>query len=207
LLLLAMLPMPFALGGATLGDGSFLGLSDTLWLLIAVAVPVVHQWLVAVVWRTQLAWRVMTRVFGRNDLAVWTAVFMPLLVCRPLAVLGLGIADAGSLGMPLLLAVLLSIGLGVPAVYTMGSIGRYFGVLRAVGGDHFREHYRALPLIRAGAFEWSDNAMYTFAFMGLWAIAFATQSWAALTVCLFQHAYIWVHFFVTEQPDMELLYE
>ena len=48
--------------------------------------------------------------------------------------------------------------------------------------------------------------MYTLAFLGLWTIALATNSRAALAACLFQHAYIWVHWYCTEQPDIRVLH-
>jgi hypothetical protein len=77
---------------------------------------------------------------------------------------------------------------------------------RALGGDHFFERYRAMPMIRQGAFKYSSNAMYTFVFIGFWGLALIFRSRAALAVALFQHAYIWVHWYCTEQPDGVLLY-
>jgi hypothetical protein len=41
---------------------------------------------------------------------------------------------------------------------------------------------------------------------GAWAIALLTRSQAALAAALFQHAYIWVHWYCTEQPDGVVLY-
>lgn len=202
----ALLPSPFALSQHALGDGHFLGLSDATWLLVAVAVPVAHQALVVVGWRLQLRYRLLTRWFGGADLAVWGALFLPLLVARPLTILALGLADAGSAGAPWLLSAALGAGLALPALHTLWSVHRYFGIPRALGGDHFREAYRSMPMVTEGAFGWSANAMYTFAFLGLWSIALLTNSWAALAACLFQHAAIWVHWYGTEKPDIELLY-
>ena len=61
-------------------------------------------------------------------------------------------------------------------------------------------------MVRQGAFRYSSNAMYALVFLGLWAIALLTRSQAALAVALFQHAYIWVHWYCTEQPDGVVLY-
>ena len=63
-----------------------------------------------------------------------------------------------------------------------------------------------MPLVTRGAFAWTPNAMYTFGFLGLWAIALFARSHAGLVAALFQHAYIWVHYVCTEQPDMARLY-
>src|SRR5438093_373826 len=94
----------------------------------------------------------------------------------------------------------------VPSLYTAWSVQRYFGFARAAGADHFRRRYREMPLVTRGAFAWTPNAMYTFGFLGLWAVALFGRSHAGLVAALFQHAYIWVHYACTEQPDMELLY-
>lgn len=185
---------------------SWLGLSDHGWFWLTVMVAVVHQVLVALVFRTQLGWGVLTRLFGGRDLAVWGLVFMPLLVARPITVTGLAIADSGSLVLPRWLAFALGAALMVPALYAMWSVVRYFGIPRALGGDHFRLRYRRMPMVRGGAFAWTPNAMYLLVFLGLWSIAFIAQSHVALAAALFQHAYIWVHYFCTEKPDMDLMY-
>ena len=62
------------------------------------------------------------------------------------------------------------------------------------------------PMVCEGAFKYSANAMYSFVFIGLWGIALLLGSQAALAVVLFQHAYIWVHWYCTEQPDGVVLY-
>jgi len=63
-----------------------------------------------------------------------------------------------------------------------------------------------MPLVKEGAFKYSSNAMYAFAFLLFWAIALLTGSRAALASALFQHAYIWVHMYCTENPDMEIIH-
>ena len=93
----------------------------------------------------------------------------------------------------------------LPAFYTIWSVKKYFGFKRAIGGDHFREVYRQMPLVSSGAFKYNTNAMYSFGFLLLWAIAFWERSTAALSVALFHHAYIWVHMYCTEAPDLVLL--
>ncbi len=94
----------------------------------------------------------------------------------------------------------------MPAIYTLYSVVRYFGITRACGIDHFDPSYPDLPMVRDGIFRFTSNAMYTFAFLLLWAIAVAAASWATLVVAMFSHAYIWVHYFCTERPDMRLIY-
>jgi len=207
LLLGLLVPGAWALASPVLGDGQWLGRSDTVWFAAAIWVAVAHQVLVLVVWRTQLVFGALTRVCGKNDMLVWGILFLPLLLGRGLLVGALGVADSGSLGLPRGLGPLLGTMCLVPALYTFHSVQRYFGIPRALGGDHFRESYRRMPLVLGGAFRWSPNAMYAFGFLALWSIAFFADSRAAVVAALFQHAYIWVHMYCTEGPDIRLLHE
>jgi protein-S-isoprenylcysteine O-methyltransferase Ste14 len=206
LYLVALLPVAWGLAAPVLGDGAWLGLTDTSWYALSLGVAVVHQTFIWIAWRAQLGWKVFTRMFGNADFTVYSAVFFPLLVLRVVVVAGASAANAGTLRLPAGLALGLGVLLSLPALYTGWSVGRYFGFARAAGGDHFRRRFREMPLVREGAFAWTPNAMYTFAFLGLWSIALITRSHAGLVAALFQHAYIWVHYLCTEEPDMEVLY-
>ena len=188
------------------GDRSWLGVTATGWFWLNILVVVAHQVIVAVVFRIQLGWGVLTRWFGRADLLVWGVVFIPLLIARPFVIGGLAVADAGSMTMPRWLTAGLGWTMLVPVAYAGWSVARYFGIPRAIGGDHFRLEYRAMPMVDGGAFAWTPNAMYLIVFVGLWAIAFLAGSRIALIGALFQHAYIWVHYSFTEKPDMDLMY-
>ncbi len=96
--------------------------------------------------------------------------------------------------------------LGLPAIYAGYSVARYFGVSRASGADHFDASYRDLPMVDKGIFKYSSNSMYTFAFLAFWVIGIAAASWLAILAAAFSHAYIWIHYFCTEKPDMNLIY-
>lgn len=189
-----------------LGDDALLGRSDSFWLWSTVAVAIVQQVLGWLVFRAQLGWALLTRWFGKADLAAWGLIFGGLLLGRLLLLAMLGIADYGSIALPPMVTLPAAAILMLPALYTRYSVLRYIGLERAIGGDHFRWNYRQMPLVRNGAFRWSENAMYSFAFLALWSVAFFTRSQAALALALFQHAYVWVHFLYTEKPDMQLLY-
>ncbi len=206
LLLAALLPGAVALASDALGDGAWLGLSDRVWFSLALGVPIVQQVLVALLWRGQLCASWLTRTFGDRGFVVWGVLFFPLLIARPLAIGGVAMADAGSLPIPPWLGIAAGVAMLIPAVWTMHSVKTHFGFARALGGDHFFERYRTMPFVRAGAFKYSSNAMYVFVFIGLWGIALIGRSQVALAAALFQHAYIWVHWYCTEQPDAVVLY-
>lgn len=192
----------WALAAPALGGGTWLGVPETTWFWAAIGVAVVHQAYTWLAFRGQLGWGVFTRWVGRRDLAVHAAIFLPLLAARPLAIVALGLADRGSLLLPRWLSLALGVALLLPALYTGWSVARYFGLARAVGGDHFRRAYHERPFVAAGAFRWTPNAMYTFAFLGLWSLALLLDSQAALVAALFQHAFVWAHYVGTERPDL-----
>lgn len=202
-----LVAVSYALAGPGLGtEDAWLGLRVQDWFWLNLTVVAAHQVIVWLVFRGQLGWGVLTRVFGEWDLRLWGLVFMPFLVARPVLLVGLAIADSGSLMLPRWLSSAFGAALLAPALYALWSVVRYFSIPRALGGDHFRLHYRRLPMVQSGAFRWTPNAMYAIAFLGLWSIAFFAGSHVALVVALFQHAYIWVHYCCTEKPDMELMY-
>lgn len=201
-----LLTAAWVLAAPEMGDGSWLGITDEIWFWLAVGLTVLQQVLGWLVFRVQLGWGTITRWFGSYDILIWGSIFIPLLLVRPVLVLGLSIADRASLTLPESLTFALGLSLMVPALYTFWSVGRYFGLQRALGGDHFRIQFRQMPLVRQGAFRFSSNAMYSFAFLALWSIALFLRSRAGLLLALFEHVYVWVHFFATEEPDMRLLY-
>ena len=201
-----MAAISWAFAAPALGDGQWLGLTDSTWFWLSIGLVILHQLLVWLVFRSQLGWGLFSRLFGKADLAVWGALFLPLLAARPLLLFALAMSDRDSLALSRPLALILGFILLIPTLYTLYSVGHYFGLARALGGDHFRQQYRHMPMVREGAFRWSGNAMYAFAFLGLWSIALFTGSLAALGLALFQHVTIWAHYYCTEEPDMALIY-
>lgn len=201
-----LIPGAIYLALPSLDGSSWLGITDSTWFYAITLLVIVHQILGWFVFRTQLVFSLFSRLFGNRDLFVWGSLFFPLFILRPILMIALGLADFRSLGYLYPLQILLGLVLLIPVVYVGWPIERYFGVTRALGGDHFRQPYREMSLVKEGAFKYNSNAMYTFAFLLFWEIALLTGSRAALAAVLFQHAYIWVHLYCTEAPDMQVIY-
>jgi hypothetical protein len=190
-----------------------LALASVLWTAVgrpapvafwtAMAFPVGHQ---VFVW---LAWRLALRPSAIDqaiDFKAYLAVFFLLFGGRFISLLALAWLDRGSLGLPAAVTVVAVTPLALLGLYTMYSVKRYFGLIRAAGVDHFDARYRNMPLVAEGMFRFTSNGMYVFGFCLFWAIAIGFDSTAALIVAAFSHAYIWVHFHATEKPDMGFLY-
>jgi len=186
--------------------GSLWGIPTQTWYWITILIPVVHQVFVALAWRAQLHHKWLTNLFGKHALTFFGAVFIPLFAGRLILLFLLGISNTGSLPIPPWLRLTLAAAFTLPSLYLGYSVGRYFGLKRALGADHFDPAYRELPMVTEGIFKYTSNGMYVFGFFVLWAVAFGFASSAALIGAAFNHAYIWVHYLTVEQPDMGFIY-
>lgn len=199
-------------GSALAGDlhgmqvGMLWGISTPAWFWIAIALAVMHQVFVWFCWRTQLHGSWITRVLGGLGFPVYAAGFSILGVSRAVAVFVLAISNRDTLPVDLTALRILAIVALIPAVYLFYSVKRHFTFKRAFGIDHFEEGYRSLPFVRKGIFRFTRNGMYVFGFLILWVPALWYASLAALCVALFNHLYIWVHYYSTELPDLKRIY-
>jgi len=189
-----------------LSERRLFGRNAQTWFVLALAVPILHQLFVWLAWRSELCFGTVTNWLGSKAFEIYKILFFILFFARPVSLVLLAIADRDSLAWGIPARIGLCLLLGIPATYTAYSVARYFGMSRASGADHFEERYRKLSMVRGGIFRFTSNAMYAYAFLFFWIIAIAGASQAAMVVALFSHAYIWVHFYCTEQPDMKVIY-
>jgi hypothetical protein len=186
--------------------GQLWGLSTQVWLWIAIAVPIIHQIFVWFFWRMELHHGSITRWFGDRGFLIYKIGFTVLFAARPISILLLGISNYDTLACPPALMYGAALLVLIPGISTMYSVVHYFGMDRAYGIDHFDPAYRDKPFVKEGMFKFTDNAMYKFGFLILWSIALFTLSKAALLAAVFNHLYIWVHFYFTELPDIRRIY-
>ena len=182
---------------------TFLGKPFPATFWSAVAFPVAHQIFVWLAWRFELRSSAISKTIGFGG---YLAIFFLLFGGRFVALAALGWMDRGSLRLPSVPQTILSAILILIGLYAIYSVKRYFGMARAAGADHFYPRYRDMPLVNKGIFRFTSNGMYVFAFLLFWALAILFNSAAALLVAAFSHAYIWLHFYCTEKPDMDFLY-
>ena len=185
------------------GGWKYLGEPFPVAFWIAIGIPIGHQVFVWLAWRLALRSSMTSSGMGFRGYLV---CFFLLFGGRFISLLALAQMDRGSLKLPVFPQVLVTIVLALLGIYAMYSVIRYFGLVRAAGADHFDPKYRDMPFVKDGIFEFTSNGMYVYAFLLFWAIAIGLNSSAAVTVAAFSHAYIWVHFYATEKPDMDFLY-
>ena len=181
---------------------TFLGLSASSWFMIAMSIPIIHQTYVWICWRSELCWKSISNTIGFKGYVI----FFFILIISRLSAIVLSFVDYGSLYKPGLLSWIISIILFIPGAYTMYSVKKYFGFLRAAGADHFDPQYRDMPFEKRGIFKWSPNAMYVFAIGIPFAFAVATGSQSMFVVAIYTYISIWLHYFCTEKEDFKVIY-
>ena len=187
--------------------GEALGISTLAWLVTGFAIGVAYQVYVWVLWRGELCGSIVTRQLGSElGFLLYRIGFFILFVSRLVPAFALTYADFGSSYPPnyltniVALLILLSVG------YTLFCVVKYFGFARASGADHFDPEYRRKPFVRKGIFKYIPNAMYTLALLLFFVFAVAAGLKAMLALAAFYDVFIWVHYFCTERPDMEVIY-
>jgi hypothetical protein len=118
MLLACLAPGAMYLAAPALDGSAWLGVSDYYWFYAVLIVAVVHQVVGWFVFRTQLVFALFSRLFGKYDMMVWESIFFPLLLLRPILMIALGLADAGSLGSFRSIQIVLGLILLLPALYT-----------------------------------------------------------------------------------------
>ena len=182
---------------------AFIGISALVWFMIAMSIPLVHQTYVWICWRSELCWKLISSTIGFKGYVI---LFFILMISR-LSAIVLCFVDYGSLYTPGWFAWILAIIIFIPGAYTMYSVKKYFGFLRAAGADHFDPKYRYMPFERRGIFTWTPNAMYVFAIGIPFAFATATGSQSMFIVAIYTYISIWLHYFCTEKEDFKIIYD
>ncbi len=189
-------------------SGQWAGLSTTVWFVIAIAIPIVHQVYVGLVWRAELHHGVVTKWLGRETgFSIYAIGFALLFGTRLIVLIALAISNYGTLSVNPVFAYCLAIVLALLWGYATYSVMRYFGLRRAFGIDHFDPAYRVIPFVKQGIFRFTSNGMYGPGFLVVWLPGLVGLSQAALLAACFNHLYIWVHYYVTELPDIHRIYQ
>jgi len=183
-------------------SNTFLGISAESWFLFSMMTPLLHQGYVWLCWRSELCWSIISRTIGFKAYAV---IFIIIMILR-LSSIGLCFADYGTWFVPGWIAWSISVLIFIPFIYTIYSIKKYFGFMRATGIDHFDPSYNDIPFERRGIFKWSSNSMYLFAIAVFFGLAVSSGSKAMFIFATYSYIGGWLHYFCTEREDFKVIY-
>ncbi len=180
----------------------FLGIGVKNWFLFSMMTPLLHQGYVWLCWRSELCWKIISRTIGFK---VYALIFIIIMISR-LSSIGLCFADYGSWFDPGWIAWAISVLIFILFIYTIYSVKKYFGFMRATGIDHFDPNYRNIPFEKRGIFKWSSNAMYTFGIAVFFGFAISAGSKAMFVFAAYSYIGGWLHYFCTEKEDFKVIY-
>ena len=187
-------------------DGQFWGISSKMWLFYSVGIAILHQVYVLIVWRLELYYSLISQIFGKSGFTIYAIGFSIMFILRLLFIIALAISSKNSIYIDPFISFTLVILMLLIVIYLMYSVLRYFGFKRAYGIDHFDGSFREKSFVKEGIFRFSNNAMYKFGLLVLWIPGLLLSSKIALIAALFQHVYIWIHYYCTELPDIKHIY-
>lgn len=187
-------------------SGKVWGISTETWFWLAIAVPVIHQAYVWLVWRLELYLDVFTKRYGlERSFRIYAIGFSILFASRLITIIILAYSNKDTLYINPVFSYALALLIMPPVIYLFYSVKKYFTIERAYGIDHFDKDYNE-PYVKNGIFKYTDNGMYVFGLMILYLPGLLLLSKAAILAALFNHVYIWVHYYFTERPDMREIY-
>ncbi len=187
-------------------NGTLWGISTKTWFWIAIAIPILHQVYVWLIWRLELYKCTFSSRYGvTKSFKMYAIGFSILFVSRLIFITILAASNQNSLLIKPSIVYLLVAIISPIVIYLFYSVKKYFTIERAYGIDHFDKNSNE-PFEKRGIFRFTDNGMYIFGLMILYLPGLLLFSKAAIVVALFNHIYIWVHYYCTELPDMKVLY-
>ena len=208
LLIILLVGMFFIVrSNASFIEGELWGIKTIHWFWITIAAPILHQVYVLICWRLELLHKSISKRFGSKGFKYYKIGFAILILSRVVTIVLLAISNINTSFIPTPLSYVLAFILLIPALYLFYSVKKYFGFNRAFGIDHFEpKKAKTIPFVKRGIFKYTSNGMYVYGFFILWIPGLLLFSKAALLAALFNHLYIWVHFYFTELPDINYIY-
>lgn len=188
-------------------DGELWENDTSFWLLLAVISPVLHQIYVLIIWRLELHYKTISKYFGYKGFRLFKTGFSILILSRLVTITLLAISNSNTFNLQPAISYFIIGIIAIPIIYLFYSVVKYFGMDRAFGIDHFEaDKIKYLPFVRQGIYKYTSNGMYIYGFLILWIPGLLMQSQSALLIALFNHIYIWVHYYFTEKPDFDIIY-
>lgn len=187
-------------------SGNLFGIPTLMWGLLAILVPVVHHFYVWITWRMEIHHQFLTKRLGDRAFFVYEIGFFILFFGRIILIFFVALSNASTLNVQLIVRLIIIAIMAAPMGYTFYSVLRYFGMHRAAGADHFLPEYRNKPFVKKGIYKYTSNAMYKYAMLVVWIPGLLFGSVTALLIALFNHLYVWVHYFTLERPDFAIIY-
>ena len=186
--------------------GAFWGLSAETWLWIGIIAAILHQLYVMIIWRVQLETQWLTANLPRIGYIAYLVDYTMMLIARIGAIVLVALANRETLFIPAAARWTTALILAIPFAWLVHSIIKYYGFKRMAGAEHFELSSRDTGWAGQGIFKYVPNAIYVFGPLAFYIPGFLLASPASLLLALFNHLYLWIHYFCTELPNLRRIY-
>ena len=196
-------------GGRRLSNDAhiFAGFSALQWMAVSWLLAGVFQFWIAFFWRLELYGKHISRRLGPAGFIVFRIGFVILGAARFLMLVPVALSTRNTMDLPDYLRFFLIIVSTPGIVWAAYGALFQFGFKRATGADHFDPAYRTAALESSGIFKHMRNPMYAIVLLVLYHPGLLWQSAPGLLLAAAHHAFVWVHYFCTEKPDLTEIYK
>ncbi len=188
-------------------NGCLFGINTKFWFWVGIFIPILHQMYVFIIWRFELYTSVFTKKMGlKKAFQTYAIGFTILFVLRLISIILLAYSNKNTLDINPMYSYIVAVFIIPFVIYLFYSVKKYFTIERAYGIDHFDKEYN-VPYVKKGIFRYVNNGMYIFGLLILYLPGLLLLSKAGILVAIFNHIYIWVHYYTVELPDMKYIYK
>ncbi|MCW8955733.1 MAG: hypothetical protein OQL09_02540 [Gammaproteobacteria bacterium] len=188
------------------GSGAIWGLTTAEWVIICWIFAGLFQGWVVFFWRMELYGGWISANFGKAGFFIHQIGYGVLGFIRFALLIPICLSTKNTLLISPLVSLVIIV-LSTPLIlWALYSAIFHFGFTRASGADHFDSTYRERKFENKGLYKYVPNVMYTVALFGLYHAGLFWFSTLGLIVAAAHHAFVWAHFYCTEQLDMREIY-
>ncbi|CAB1057715.1 hypothetical protein D1BOALGB6SA_2468 [Olavius sp. associated proteobacterium Delta 1] len=188
------------------GETRFWKLSSSQWIWFSWIFAGIFQFWIAFFWRLELYGGRISAWMGRAGFSLYRTGYVVFGLLRLLPLIPIALTSRGTASVPAWIS-LPFLALTIPlSLWGMYCATVYFGITRASGADHFIPAYRDKNLEKRGIYKYIPNVMYTVVLLALYHPGLIWQSAQGIIAAAAHHAFVWVHYFCTEKPDLKEIY-
>lgn len=187
-------------------DEAIAGLSVRIWVASSWILAGLSQAWMAAFWRLELHGGAVSARLGDLGFPLLRAGYAVLFPLRFLPLIPISLATAGTGSLSPTTRITLVVASTPLILWTVRDALVHFGLDRLSGSDHFFPEDRGGRKETRGIHRYLANAMYTVGTLALFHPGLVTGSTLGLWVAAFHYAFVWVHYWCTEAPDLEILY-
>ena len=181
-------------------------LSTSQWIWFSWIFAGIFQFWVAFFWRLELYGSRISACLGPAGFPIYRAGYVVFGLLRLLPIIPIALTSRDTATVPAWFS-LPFLAVTIPlSLWGLYCATFYFGITRASGADHFDTAYRSAALEKRGIYKYIPNVMYTVVLLAIYHPGLVCQSAPGLVAAAAHHAFVWVHYFCTEKPDMREIY-